>query len=159
MVEVIISFGSNLGNRRENINKAIKKISEKVEILKVSEIYRSAPQEGVSGGWFLNGVLSGKTSMKPESLLKFLRSIEIELGRPADHKKNTARTIDLDILFYGGSIIRKRNLSIPHPELTKRKFVLKGLMQVSPNFIHPQNKISIKRIWEEFKNESARQKK
>ncbi|MCM8814707.1 MAG: 2-amino-4-hydroxy-6-hydroxymethyldihydropteridine diphosphokinase [Candidatus Omnitrophica bacterium] len=159
MVEVIISFGSNLGNRRKNIIEAIERIKEKVEVQKVSKIYKSKPMEGVQGAWFLNGVLSGKTSLAPDALLKFLKSIEIALGRPANHKKNTARTIDLDILFYGNRIIRKKNLVVPHPRLIVRDFVLKGMMQINPDFIHPEKKVSVKQLWKELRYGNNSQKK
>lgn len=158
MVEVFISIGSNLGNRKNNIKRAIHMLEEKIELVKISKIYKTQPQEGVKGGWFLNGVIMGKTSLDPVGLLKFLQSVEQSLGRPASHKKNSERTIDLDILFYGNKIIKKENLTVPHPRLTKREFVLKGLMQISPDFVHPHLKKSINRIWQEFKNVDSRKK-
>jgi len=159
MVEVMIGFGSNLGNRRKNIIDAIKKMSEGIDIIKISKIYRTQPQENVSGEWFLNGVVCGKTSMKPGVLLQFLQSIEQTMGRPKNHKKNTARTIDLDILFYGNRIIKKKNLIVPHPKIAKRGFVLKGLVQISPDFLHPELKKTIKQLWEEFQNGNIKKEK
>ncbi|MCM8759290.1 MAG: 2-amino-4-hydroxy-6-hydroxymethyldihydropteridine diphosphokinase [Candidatus Omnitrophica bacterium] len=158
MVEIFIGIGSNKGNRKNNISKAIELLTEKVELIKISKIYKTQPQEGVRGGWFLNGVIMGKTSLTPEMLLKFLQSIEQDLGRPANHKKNSERTIDLDILFYGNKIIEKHNLTIPHPRLDRREFVLKGLMEICPDFVHPNLKKSIKQIWQEFKDANSRKK-
>ncbi len=159
MVEVIISIGSNLGNRKNNINTALKKMAEKIHLDKISRIYRTEPREGVSGGWFLNGVVVGKTSLKPAGLLKFLQSIEQEMGRPVNHRKNSERTIDLDILFYGSKIIRRKNLIIPHPGIIKRDFVLKGLVQINPDFVHPETGKNITQIWQEFKNANHRRKR
>lgn len=159
MVEVLISIGSNLGNRKNNIKTAIAKLAEKIQLIKISRIYKTQPQEGVKGEWFLNGVIMGKTSLSPLMLLKYLHLIEQEMGRPTNHKKNSERTIDLDILFYGDKIIKKKNFRIPHSKLTKREFVLKGLVQISPDFIHPETKKNIKQIWQEFKDANYRKKR
>lgn len=159
MAEVFVALGSNMGNREENIKKALDEISKKNGVIKKSRFYKTKPQEGVSGEWFLNGVILIKTKMKPLQLLRFLQSIEKKLGRPNSHKKNTARTIDLDILFYDKTIIKKKSLIIPHPRLAQRDFVLKGLIQINPDFIHPETKKSIKEIWQELKNGNFRKKR
>ncbi|MCX7706068.1 MAG: 2-amino-4-hydroxy-6-hydroxymethyldihydropteridine diphosphokinase [bacterium] len=159
MTEVMISIGSNLGNRKKNIEIALQNLTERIHLIKVSSMYKTPPQEGVKGGWFLNGVIMGQTSLSPLKLLKFLQSIEQKLGRPMRHKKNSERTIDLDILFYGDKIIRRKNLLIPHPKLPNREFVLKGLMQINPEFVHPETGKKIKQIWRELKNGNRRKKR
>jgi len=158
IAEVLIALGSNLGNRRKNIFNAIEKIKKNIEIMRISTLYRTEPQEGVSGNWFLNGVLSGKTCLSPEELLEFLQSVEQEMGRPENHKKNTARTIDLDILFYDNCIIKKPHLRIPHPKINTRDFVLKGLVEIAPDFEHPEVKTTIKQMWKEMTNGDSRNK-
>jgi len=150
MIEIFISIGSNLGNRRKNIEEAIKKMSEHIHIVQISRLCKTMPQENVQGGWFLNGVLYGKTALTPLQLLKFLQSIEEKLGRPINHKKNTERTIDLDILFYNGKIIKKKLLTIPHPKILKRKFVLRGLREIKREFVHPETGKTIDDLWREY---------
>ncbi len=150
MNKVIIAIGTNVGNRKQNIKRALELLSKKIEILRMSSFYRTKPREGVSGGWFLNGVISARTSMSPVILLRFLQSIENEMGRPVNHEKNTERIIDLDILFYDNRVIRKPNLLIPHPKLTERKFVLKGLNQIEPEFVHPEKATKISQLWKEL---------
>lgn len=159
MIDIFIGLGSNIGNRKENIKKAIEKMAEHIHILQISKLYKTKPQENVEGGWFLNGVLHGKTSLTPEKLLKFLQSIENDLGRPVNHKKNTARTIDLDILFYGEKIIKNKHLTIPHPGILKRKFVLEGLSKIAGRFVHPEVRKTITQIWKEYKNGDTQNKK
>lgn len=156
MADVVISIGSNLGNRRNNINAAIEKLKRRIRLIKVSRIYKTKPQEGVEGGWFLNGVILGETSLSPVKLLKFLQSIECQLGRPLDHKKNTARTIDLDIIFYSGKTIKRKNLIVPHPKLSVREFVLKGLMEINPDMMHPETKKTVKQMWRDLKNGNSK---
>ncbi|MGB9643044.1 MAG: 2-amino-4-hydroxy-6-hydroxymethyldihydropteridine diphosphokinase [Candidatus Ratteibacteria bacterium] len=158
MAEVFIALGSNIGNRKRNILNAIEKIKEKVNVVMISSLYRTEPQEGVTGNWFLNGVISGQTHLSPEQLLKFLQSIEENMGRPKNHKKNTARPIDLDILFYDSCIIKKRYLMIPHPRIISRIFVLKGLVEIAPEFEHPETKTTVRQIWQEVKNEDSKNK-
>ncbi|HRS06644.1 MAG TPA: 2-amino-4-hydroxy-6-hydroxymethyldihydropteridine diphosphokinase, partial [Candidatus Ratteibacteria bacterium] len=159
MADIFIGLGSNLGNRKKNIEKAIKKMAEHIQIIKVSPLYKTTPQEGVSGNWFFNGVIYGKTSLTPMKLLKFLQSIEEDLGRPINHKKNTARTIDLDILFYGNKIIKNKTLTIPHPKILEREFVIHGLSEVNKRFVHPLIKKTMAQIWKEFNNAGTQNKK
>ncbi|HOK79765.1 MAG TPA: 2-amino-4-hydroxy-6-hydroxymethyldihydropteridine diphosphokinase [bacterium] len=158
MAEVFIALGSNLGDRKRNILNAVEKIKEKVKIIRISSIYRTQPQEGVAGKWFLNGVLNGQTHLSPEQLLRFLQSIEENMGRPKNHKKNLARTIDLDILFYDNCIIKKRHLRIPHPGISTRDFVLKGLLEIAPDLEHPETKTTIRQMWKEIKNGNSKNK-
>jgi len=158
MADIFIGLGSNLGNRKKNIEKAIKKMAEHIQIIKVSPLYKTAPQEGVGGNWFFNGVVYGKTSLTPMKLLRFLQSIEEDLGRPGNHEKNTARTIDLDILFYGNKIIKNKFLVIPHPKILEREFVIRGLLEVNKRFVHPLVKKTIAHIWKEFNDAGTENK-
>ncbi|HPC29931.1 MAG TPA: 2-amino-4-hydroxy-6-hydroxymethyldihydropteridine diphosphokinase, partial [bacterium] len=94
----------------------------------------------------------------PMKLLKFLQSIEEDLGRPRNHKKNTARTIDLDMLFYGNKIIKNKFLVIPHPKILQREFVIRGLLEVNKRFEHPLIKKTIAHIWKEFNDAGTENK-
>jgi len=132
MVICYLGIGSNLGNRRKNIKLAIQKISalKYTEVIKSSRMIETEPVGGPVGqGKFLNAALKIRTSLSPLILLKKLKSIEKQLGREKT-VRNGPRTIDLDILFYGDRIINSKNLTIPHPRVFEREFVIKPLLEI-----------------------------
>jgi len=126
-----IGIGSNLGDRQKYINGAIEELKkiDKVKMRRSSSIYETEPVSDIPQGNFLNGVLEIETDLAPKALLEALNKIEKKLGRVRG-MKNTARTMDLDILYYGGEIINDKELIVPHPEIHKREFVLKGLREL-----------------------------
>lgn len=127
-----LGIGSNLGNRRKNIKLAIKKISalKGNRIIKEARLFETLPVGGPSGQPdYLNTALKIKTNIPPLTLLKKLKKIEIEMGR-APSVRFGPRIIDLDILLYGDKVINSRKLTIPHPRMFKRDFVLKPLKEV-----------------------------
>lgn len=127
-----LGVGSNLGNRQKNIKEAIKKIKalKDAKVLKVSRFMQTKPVGGPSGQPdFLNAALKIQTKISPLNLLKKLKIIEKTLGR-AKTVRNGPRTIDLDILFYGNKIIQSKELTIPHPRMFEREFVLKPLAEI-----------------------------
>ena len=130
-----IGFGSNLGNRRENIEKAIEllKKEEGVEVRKISSLYETDPVGGPPQGKFLNGVAEVKTSLTPRELLECLKKIEKDVGRKPGKVRWGPREIDLDILLYGDGSIDEPDLKIPHPEMHGRDFVLKPLSEIAPD--------------------------
>lgn len=129
-----IALGSNLKDRKANINKAIGYLRSipKIKVEKISSIIETEPQGGPPQDKFLNAVIKIKTSLVPEELLKTLQGIENKLGRVCK-VKNGPRTIDLDILLYGERIIDKEDLKIPHPRMFERDFVLRPLLEVEPD--------------------------
>jgi len=131
MVTCYIGIGSNLGERRRYIDKAIKALRESkdIEITRVSSIYETDPVSDLPQGKFLNGVLEVETSLKPRQLLNELIRIEKGLGRTRA-LKNGPRTIDLDILYYGEEAVSEPGLIIPHSRMHEREFVLKGLREL-----------------------------
>jgi len=133
MPVVFIGLGSNLGNREEYINKAINCLSEASNIIveKISSIIETDPQGSVDQGKYLNAVIKLKTNLTAFNLLKELQSIENNLGRVRSFK-NSARTIDLDILLYGEEVINNSELEVPHPRMFKRKFVIESLLEIAP---------------------------
>lgn len=136
----LLGIGTNKGNRKKNIVKALKLLtgSKKIKFLKISKILRNRPKEGIKGGYFLNGVLKIQTSLSPLKLLKLCKSIEKKLGRvETKDKKKRSREIDLDILFYGNKIINTKDLVVPHPRLYQRDFVLIPLAEIEPGLIYP----------------------
>ena len=131
-----LGFGSNLGNRQEFILKALSELSLKMQILQNSEIIETKPYGNVNQPDFLNCVTKIETELNPVELLKICTEIEKKLGRKRSLKW-AARTIDIDILFYGNKTFQSDELIIPHPEIQKRKFVLKSLNEICPDFVHP----------------------
>jgi len=131
MVVCYLGVGSNLGNRRKNIKKALDYLAKTkgIKIEKASRIYETKAVGGVPQGKFLNAAIKIKTSLTPQLLLETLKKIEKDLGR-----KNTVRwsprEIDLDILLYGNKVIKIKNLVIPHPRMFEREFVLKPLREI-----------------------------
>jgi 2-amino-4-hydroxy-6-hydroxymethyldihydropteridine diphosphokinase len=133
MKEVFIGVGSNLGDRKRNIKKAIKLLesNKRIKIEKISSLIETEPQGGPPQGKYLNGVIKIKTDLTADDLLCFLQEIEKKLKR-IRLVKNGPRTIDLDILLYGEEKIDQENLKIPHPRMFEREFVLKPLFEIEP---------------------------
>jgi len=153
MITSYIGVGSNLGNRRQNIDDAIAFLDGHSEIFvgRISSIYQTDPAGGPADQEkFLNGVVEIRTSLHPISLLRELDSIEKRLKRTKT-VKNGPRTIDLDILAYGDRVMERPGLSIPHPQITSRNFVLEGFCQIAPDYMHPLLKKSIKELYENYK--------
>jgi len=130
---VYIGVGSNLGDRKSNIEKAIElvKLIKGVKMERASSVYETEPVGGPPQGKFLNGVLKIKTTINPFKLLGELRKIEKHLGRKR-RIKNGPRAIDLDILLFGKKKIDTKSLKVPHPRMHKREFVLRGLRELLP---------------------------
>ena len=126
-----IGIGSNLGDRRKFIEKALESLRKTpgVSVKRVSSIYETDPVSDIPQGKFLNGVLEIETTLAPRALLVELNRIEAALGRKRK-LKCAPRTIDLDILYYGDRIISDEGLVIPHPRISQREFVLRGLREL-----------------------------
>jgi 2-amino-4-hydroxy-6-hydroxymethyldihydropteridine diphosphokinase len=137
MKNVLISLGSNLGNREANLKIALHALELKLgPIEKKSSVYETKPWGKSDQPNFLNQVIQVNTDVQPEDCLTELLAIEIEMGRQRNEKWG-ARTIDLDLLYADGSIVSKATLSLPHPGIALRRFVLVPLVEIAPDFIHP----------------------
>lgn len=136
MITCYIGVGSNLGDRKFNIESAIKKIRtlESTKIRKVSAIIETAPQGGPPQGLYLNAVLETETQLTPYQLLQELQRIESMLGR-VRVVVNSPRAIDLDILTYGDICMNETALSIPHPRMLERDFVMLPLKEIAPELV------------------------
>jgi len=143
---VFIAFGSNQGNREGFIQQAITVIKQKYTVTKISSLYETDPVGYLDQGMFLNGVLEAHTSATANDVLLFLQSVEAKLDRVRTIK-NGPRTIDLDVLLYGGETIKTQNLEIPHPRMHQRLFVLEPLNEIAPDVIHPVLNKSINEIY------------
>ena len=126
-----IGIGSNLGKRSKNIDIAIEHLRKTplTFVEKISSIYETDPAGGPPQGKFLNGAIKIKTALSPQALLKRLKEIEKMLGR-VKTVKNGPRIIDLDILMYGQQRISGEELTLPHPRMNEREFVLRGLNEI-----------------------------
>lgn len=153
MVRVYIGIGSNLGDRVLNCLGAIRRLQEGgVRILKTSSLYETEPHGDPSGPWYVNCVVMGETALEPRELLFFLQSVERGLGRRSKGGW-LPREVDLDILFYGDRIVREEGLIIPHPLLHLRGFVLRPLVEVDPDLVHPVEGRCIRDLYYDLKDD------
>ena len=142
---IYLGIGSNLGNRKINIEKAkFKLIQNKIKILKSSNFYESLSWPNPKKPKFLNIVLKIDTDLKPLELLKIFKKIEFNLGRKKSIK-NSPRTCDIDLIDYG-RIIEINEIVLPHPRMHTRNFVLLPLFEIDKNWIHPISKNHIKKL-------------
>lgn len=134
-----VSLGSNLGNRAFYLQKAVFSLGELAgEVTEISPVYQTAAW-GFEGADFFNACLSLKTRLSPERLLECLLQIESEAGRERKPAEGyLSRTLDLDLLYYGQDSVQTETLTVPHPHLEKRRFVLKPLADIAPQFYHPR---------------------
>jgi 2-amino-4-hydroxy-6-hydroxymethyldihydropteridine diphosphokinase len=145
---VYLGLGSNLGDRKSNIREAEERLRELPEtrIMKASSLYESEPL-GNARTWFVNNALEVETEFEPADLLKRTRAIETAMGRKrVKGKRWGSRIIDIDILLFDNQTVNKRNLRIPHPELSNRRFVLLPLSELAPDFSHPNLGMSVSEL-------------
>ena len=137
MAEVYLGLGSNLGDRRAHLRYALDRLSQaQCQIVKVSSLYETEPVDSPGPERYLNAVAHVETQLSPRDLMSLLLAIEAERGR-VRQTRNEARTLDLDILLYGAEVIEEDGLTVPHPKLHERAFVLIPLLEVSPDLRHP----------------------
>ena len=151
MVTVYLGLGSNLGNRQDNLDKALGFLSQRLRVEKISSVYETEPVGNINQPRFLNLVCQAYTKLSPTELLTLAKGIESKLGR-IFNKPNTPRPIDIDILFYGEQVIETPELVIPHPRLTERAFVLIPLAEIAPDLVHPVVGKAIKELLNEVRN-------
>jgi len=127
---VVIALGSNLGDRRRNLFRAIEELRRVITVVRVSSIHETDPVDGPEGSpQFLNMVIAGYTTLSPEQLLAGLHDIEHRLGRVRG-ARNAPRTIDLDLILHGANLRRSRELTLPHPRYRERDFVMIPLREL-----------------------------
>ncbi len=155
-MKAVLSLGSNLGNRIDNIFLAIKLLNNaNIKILKLSKFYETQPWGFNSQNWFINAACLVQTSLHPFDLLFTLQKIEKKLGRKQKTSTTySSRTIDLDIIFYENLIINSPDLTIPHPRLHLRNFVLYPLNDIVPNWKHPVLNLTVSQLLKLSKDNS-----
>lgn len=137
---VFLALGSNLGDKLKNIQSAIHEIEKQVgTIEQVAKLYETEPWGFENNNWFLNSVIKIKTRFNAHEVLIKCLQIEKKLGRIRNHNTSgyQARIIDIDILFFNNEIIKTPELTIPHPYIQERNFVLFPLADIAPEMIHP----------------------
>ncbi|MDB3906372.1 2-amino-4-hydroxy-6-hydroxymethyldihydropteridine diphosphokinase [Crocinitomicaceae bacterium] len=154
---VYLSLGSNLGQRENYIREALARIQSQVgEILNTSSYFETEPWGFVTDAQFLNICASLQTNLSPFELLNNFQLIEKELGREQkSHSGYASRVIDIDILTFGNQLVETEALTIPHPQMENRKFVLLPLAEIAPDFTHPKSAKTIKQIMAICNDESS----
>jgi len=140
---VYLALGSNLGNRAANLKEALNALSPQMEVKAKSKIYETPPWGYTEQEKFFNQVLRVQTYLEPELLLKHLKRLEVALGRKPSFQ-NGPRLIDMDILFYDDLTLNTAALTIPHPHVHERGFVLLPMMDIAPDYVHPVKQRSVR---------------
>lgn len=142
MVKAFLGLGSNIGNRQKHLADAVRLLEESgISIIKHSSIIESKPAGGPPGqGNYLNAVIQIDTDYPPEELLEVIHAIENKCGRVRS-VKNAARTLDIDILLYENIILTTEKLTLPHPRMASRNFVIQPLLEVEPDIFKNNNQL------------------
>jgi 2-amino-4-hydroxy-6-hydroxymethyldihydropteridine diphosphokinase len=142
---VYLSLGSNVGDRQGNLNAAIEALGHLGTVVARSSFYETEPVEFTAQAWFLNCALVLETTKMPRQLLQALLDLERKMGRRRTLQKGP-RTIDIDILLFGNSIVAAAGLTIPHPALHERRFVLEPLAEIASGVLHPVFKKTVQEL-------------
>jgi 2-amino-4-hydroxy-6-hydroxymethyldihydropteridine diphosphokinase len=149
-VSVYLCLGSNVGNRKENLDKALGFLSQRMRVEEVSSTYDTAPEDNTDQPRFLNMVAHVFTTLEPYTLLALLKGIEAKLGR-VPSGQNSPRPMDIDILFYGEETLNNPTLTIPHIRIAERAFVLAPLDEIAPGLVHPVSGKTARQMLAELK--------
>jgi 2-amino-4-hydroxy-6-hydroxymethyldihydropteridine diphosphokinase len=142
---VYLSLGSNLGDRAANLRAALERLGELGTVEAVSGFYETEPVGETAQPWFLNCAVKFDTEKKPRQLISGILNLEQTMGRQRK-QKNGPRIIDIDILLFGTSVIDTAFLTVPHPRLHERRFVLEPLAEIAPDVRHPVFKQTIRQL-------------
>ena len=139
---VFLALGSNIGDREANLRAAIHALEPEIHPIECSPVYETPPWGYLDQPKFLNQVVKAETHLLPTNLLEYIKEIEVQQGR-RETFRNGPRSIDLDIIFYDQEVINSPPLTIPHPRLESRAFVLVPLADLAPHYQHPILRVSV----------------
>ncbi len=142
---VYLSLGSNVGDREAQLRDAVARLGAAGRVVALSSVYETEPVELTGQPWFLNCAVALETEKSPEELMTAILDIEQEMGRRRLLRKGP-RSIDIDILLFGGTIMDSTELTIPHPAMHQRRFVLEPLAEIAPELQHPVLKKTIREL-------------
>jgi len=155
MAIVYLSLGSNLGDRLGYLQQSTSILSahKDINIVATSSFYETEPWQMGAENWFVNAVVQITTTLSPEALLEETQRIEVQLGRIKNSSEKYAdRTIDIDLLFYNDLIMHTGELTIPHPLMHKRAFMLVPMLEIAQDYVHPLFKKTISDLYDELEN-------
>jgi 2-amino-4-hydroxy-6-hydroxymethyldihydropteridine diphosphokinase len=153
LTTVYLGLGSNMGNRENNLEEALKLLGQRMQVGKISSIYDTAPLGNTNQPRFLNIACQVFTRLTPEGLLTLAKGIEQKMGRYG--RSGEPRPIDIDILLYGDVVMDTRELKIPHPEMATREFVLVPLTEIAPEAVHPVTGKTVREMREAIKEKQG----
>jgi 2-amino-4-hydroxy-6-hydroxymethyldihydropteridine diphosphokinase len=142
---VYLGLGSNLGDRAANLAAAVEKLRALGDVTVVSEFYETEPIEVADQPWFLNAALALETELMPRQLMGRILALEQAMGRKRMQPKGP-RLIDIDVLLFGSSVIETPQLTVPHPRMHERRFVLEPLAAIAPDARHPIFKRTVREL-------------
>ena len=145
MSQMYLSLGSNLNERYDNLRRAVAKLAEYFAITALSPVYASEPWGDTDQPTFLNMCVAAATSAAPRDVLHLIKGIEAEMGRQPS-RRSGPRLIDIDILFYDKLVLADPELTVPHPLLAERAFVLAPLADIIPDYHHPQTDLTVQEM-------------
>jgi 2-amino-4-hydroxy-6-hydroxymethyldihydropteridine diphosphokinase len=154
MISVFLALGSNLGDREQFLRSGIRGLASKgIDIVRCASVYSTEPRDVLNQPSFLNTALEATTDLTPTELLRCCLDVERENQRVRDALKGP-RTLDIDIIFYGNQIVCEPDLTIPHPSLSERRFVLAPLAEIAPGFVDPVRGKTIQQLRDECADQS-----
>jgi 2-amino-4-hydroxy-6-hydroxymethyldihydropteridine diphosphokinase len=151
---VYISLGTNMGDRMGNLRQAASALEAQMQVKDHSPVYQTPPWGYTDQAEFLNQVICGETELSPQELLFFLKDLEAQLGRQPSFRYGP-RLIDMDILFYDDQVLEVPGLSIPHPKLHERAFVMVPLADLAPEIVHPRLGMTVRDLLENLETEGV----